>query len=120
MLLSINPEHVKNILSGVKRYEFRKVRCRSDVNKILIYSTSPVRRVVGEAQIVDVIEDEPEKVWELTEDYSGIDKVFFDQYYREKDKAIAYKLGEIKKYLEPLKLSDLGINFAPQSFVYVE
>ncbi len=120
ILLSINPEHVENILSGVKRYEFRKARCRSDVDKILIYSTSPVSMVVGEAQIVDVIEDDPEKVWELTGDYSGIDKVFFDQYFREKNKAIAYKLGKIKKYLEPLRLSDFGINFAPQSFIYVE
>jgi len=120
MLLSINPQHVENILSGVKRYEFRKVRCRPDVDKMLIYSTAPVMMVVGEAQIVGIIEDKPEKVWELTANYSGIDKSFFDQYYREKDKAVAYKLGKIKKYLEPLKLSDFGISFAPQSFVYVE
>ena len=120
MLLSINPEHVKNILSGVKRYEFRKVRCRSDVDKMIIYSTSPVMAVVGEAEIVSVIEDHPERVWELTADYSGIDKGFFDEYYREKEKAIAYKLGKINKYLKPLKLSDFGISFAPQSFVYIK
>lgn len=41
MLLSINPEHVENILSGVKKIEFRKVRCKSDVNKIIIYATAP-------------------------------------------------------------------------------
>ena len=120
MLLSINPEHVENILSGTKRYEFRKVRCRFDVDKIIIYSTAPVMMVVGEAEIVSIIEDEPEKVWELTSDYSGIAKEFFDRYYKDKDKAVAYKLGKIKKYLEPLKLSDFGINFAPQSFVYVK
>lgn len=69
MLLSINPEHVENILSGIKRYEFRKVRCRSDVDKMLIYSTAPVMMVVGEAEIVSIIEDEPEIVWELTSDW---------------------------------------------------
>lgn len=120
MLLSINPEHVENILSGVKKYEFRKVRCRSDVNKMIIYSTAPVMAVVGEAEIINIIEDEPEKVWELTADYSGINKDFFDKYYREKDKAVAYKLGKIKKYIKPLKLSDFGINYAPQSFVYIK
>ena len=120
ILLSIKPEHVENILSGVKKYEFRKVRCRSDVDKIIIYSTAPVMMVVGEAKIVSIIEDEPQKVWELTANYSGINKDFFDEYYREKNKAIAYKLGKIKKYLKPLKLSDFGINFAPQSFVYVK
>ena len=120
MLLSINPEHVENILSGVKRYEFRKVRCRLDVDKMLIYSTAPVMLVVGEAEIETVIEDEPEKVWKMTAKYSGINKDYFDRYFREKEKAVAYKLGKIIKYLEPLKLSDFGINFAPQSFVYIE
>lgn len=120
MLLSINPEHVENILSGIKKYEFRKVRCRSDVDKMIIYSTAPVMAVVGEAEIIKVIEDTPEKVWELTADYSGINKDFFDEYYREKDKAVAYKIGEIMKYIEPLKLSDFGINYAPQSFVYIK
>lgn len=108
ILLSIKPEHVENILSGVKKYKFRKVRCRSDVDKIIIYSTAPVMMVVGEAKIVSIIEDEPQRVWELTANYSGIDKDFFDEYYKEKNKAVAYKLGKIKKYLKPLKLSDFG------------
>ncbi|MEA4848036.1 MAG: hypothetical protein VB106_12465 [Clostridiaceae bacterium] len=120
MLLSINPEHVENILNGNKKYEFRKVRCRADVDKMIIYSTAPVMAVVGEAEIINIIEDEPEKVWALTADYSGINKDSFNEYYRERDKAVAYKLGEIKKYIEPLKLSDFGISYAPQSFVYIK
>lgn len=35
MLLSINPEYVKSILEGEKVYEYRKFRCREDVNKIV-------------------------------------------------------------------------------------
>lgn len=120
ILLLINPEHVENILSGTKRYEFRKVRCRSDVDKMLIYSTAPVMMVVGETEIVSIIEDKPEIVWELTLDYSGIAKEFFDRYYKNRKKAVAYKLGKIKKYREPLRLSDFRIKFAPQSFVYVK
>ena len=42
MLLSINPEHVENILLGTKRFEFRKVRCKYEVSKIIIYATAPV------------------------------------------------------------------------------
>ena len=51
MLLSINPEHVKNILSGKKLFEFRKVRCKSDVDRIVIYATAPHKMVVAEAEI---------------------------------------------------------------------
>lgn len=119
MLLSINPEHVENIMNGNKQFEFRKVRCRSDVDKIIIYATSPVMLVVGEAEVVEVIVDIPEQVWEMTSEFAGISKRFFDKYYQNKDKAVAYRLGEVKKYKKPLTLADFGINFAPQSFVYV-
>ncbi|MFZ3171815.1 MAG: hypothetical protein WA118_07540 [Carboxydocellales bacterium] len=120
MLLSINPNHVEKIFSGVKKYEFRKVRCRSSVDMILIYSTAPVMAVVGEAEVLGVIEDEPEKVWEITAVFSGINKDFFDEYYKERNKAVAYQLGKITRYIQPLRLSEFGINFAPQSFVYVD
>lgn len=119
ILLSINPQHVENIMSGEKTYEFRKIKCKSKVDKILIYSTAPVMRVVGEADVLDVIVNSPEAVWDVTSANSGITKSFFDQYFHEKDKAVAYKLGKVTKYKEPKELSYYGINFAPQSFVYI-
>lgn len=119
MLLSINPEHVENILSGNKQFEFRKVRCRPEVDKIIIYATSPVMKVVGEADVIDVIVDFPEQVWEMTSEFAGISKQFYDKYYQNKEVAVAYRLGDVRKYKKPLTLADFGINFAPQSFVYV-
>lgn len=119
MLLSINPEHVENILYGNKRYEFRKVRCKSNVDVILIYATSPIMRVVAEVEVVEIIEDAPDTVWNLTSEYAGISKHFFDMYYEGKEKAVAYGLGKVKKYSRPKTLSDFGLRVAPQSFVYV-
>lgn len=119
MLLSINPTHVKNIMEGSKQYEFRKVRCREPIDKIVIYATYPIMQVVGEVDVLDIIVDSPEQIWNLTANFSGISKCFFDKYYENKEKAVAYKLGEVKKYKKPLHLSDFGIDFAPQSFVYV-
>lgn len=119
MLLSINPEHVENILNGNKQFEFRKVRCRSDVDRIIIYATSPIMKVVGEAEVIDVIVDIPEQVWEITAGFAGISKQFYDNYFQNKEKAVAYQLGRVKRYKKPLTLADFGISFAPQSFVYV-
>ena len=42
MLISINPQHVENIFNGTKKYEYRKIRCKQDVDKIIIYSTYPL------------------------------------------------------------------------------
>ena len=119
ILLSINPEHVENILNGSKKVEYRKAKCRNDVDKILIYSTSPVKKIIGEVTVLEVIEDLPDNVWRLTSRDAGITKSFFDKYYENKPKAYAFKLGKVTKYEEPLSLSDLGIHSAPQSFMYI-
>lgn len=120
ILLSINPIHVENIMNGSKRYEFRKKACKKPVDKILIYSTTPVMKVVGEAEVEAVLIDQPEIIWKKTQSKSGIDKSFFDQYYENREQAVAYKLKNVKKYEKPHELMDYGINSAPQSFQYVE
>lgn len=119
ILLSIKPEYVKSILAGSKRYEFRKVRCRADIDTIVIYATAPLMQVVGEVEVNGVIEDYPEQVWQLTADFSGISKDFFDQYYVRTTRAVAYRLGKVHKYSRPRRLQDLGVSSAPQSFVYL-
>lgn len=120
ILLSINPNHVENIMNGTKRYEYRKVACKRQVDKILIYSTNPIMRVVGEADVEDILIDNPELIWKKTQKKSGIDKSFFDQYYANRELAVAYKLKNVVKYNVPKKLKDYGINNAPQSFRYIE
>lgn len=119
ILLSINPEYVEKIFEGKKEFEFRKILCKKQINKIIIYATSPVMKIVGEADIIDVIIDNPETVWTKTYRKAGISKQFYDQYFQNKRKAVAYKLGNIKKYDSPMDLSEYGIKYAPQSFVYV-
>lgn len=119
MLLSINPQHVENILNGTKRFEFRKVRSRREVRFILIYSTAPVGHVVGEVEVLGTVDGPLSEVWEHTRAHSGISKQFFDDYYSGRQRAVAYELGEVSVYPRPKTLMELGIRAAPQSFVYV-
>lgn len=119
MLISINPEHVENIFNGSKKYEYRKIRCKQDIDKIIIYSTYPIMKVVGEAKVEKILEDSPDNIWEETKKYSGIDLKFYQKYFKDRSKAIAYKLTNIKKYNDPKELSSYGIKAAPQSFIYV-
>lgn len=119
ILISINPEHVANIISGIKKYEYRKIAAKQDISSIIIYETTPVKRIVAEAEIIEVLMMSPEKLWDRTKDASGIDKKFFDDYFKGRDVAFAYKLGKIKVYDQPKYLMDYGIKAAPQSFVYL-
>lgn len=120
ILLSINPEHVKSIFNGTKKFEYRKTECKKPVDKIIIYSTSPVMMVVGEAEVKDIIINSPKEIWRITKKQSGISKNFFDSYYFGKEKAVAYQLYNVHKYKEPLALKQLGVNNAPQSYIYLE
>ena len=121
ILMPINQKYVDEILSKRKKYEYRKIKAkRNNVNKIVIYSTSPVKKVVAEVDVNAIIEENPEKLWEMTKNESGITKEFYDHYYQNKNKAIAYKLGNIKIYDKPKNLSDIGINYFPQSFIYLD
>lgn len=119
ILISINPEHVENIISGKKKFEYRKIAAKQDISSIVIYETTPIKRIVAEAEILDVIMLPPEQLWQETKQSAGISKTFFDDYFQGRHIAYAYKLGKITVYKEPKRLVDFGVKSAPQSFVYV-
>lgn len=65
VILSIRPNFCKMIFSGQKKYEYRKrVFTRSDVDKVYIYATKPICRIVGYFTIDTVIEDKKSYMWE--------------------------------------------------------
>lgn len=117
--MSIKPEHVQNILAGTKKFEFRKNKCREEIDTIIIYSTSPIMRVIAEVEVKGIIEDTPQVVWGKTKSAAGIDKTFFDAYYNGRDVAVAYILGKVRKFAKPKSLSDYGVKAAPQSYIYI-
>lgn len=121
ILMSIKPEYVHEILIGRKKYEYRRVRAkRNNINKLIIYCTSPIMKVVAEIEIIDIIENTPEQIWKFTQSQSGISKEKYDKYFHNKQLAVAYKLGKIEVYDKPKDLIDLGINNIPQSFMYLD
>ncbi|MFA7042749.1 MAG: ASCH domain-containing protein [Bacteroidales bacterium] len=120
VLLSIKPEFAFKIFDGTKKFEFRKsIFKRSGVKKVVVYASSPVQQIIGEFEIADILCEETELLWNMTQQFSGISKEFYDQYFANKDKAFAIQVGKVKKYDLPKSLSDYDIYFAPQSFAYL-
>lgn len=119
ILLSINPEHVKDIMNGSKKYEFRRVDCNKDVSRIMIYSTYPVMKVVGEVSVKRKLVCSPDDMWEKTQTGAGIDRKFFNEYYEGCKKAVAFELENIEEFDQPKSLDEYGIRRAPQSFMYM-
>lgn len=121
ILLSIKPEYAEKILSGQKRYEFRKVLPkRSDINVVIIYATKPIGKVIGEFYIDSFLTDLPSKLWLMTKRHSGISKAYFNKYFDGRKKAHAIVVGDVRRYETPMDLVNLLPNSpAPQSFCYV-
>ena len=93
---------------------------KKDINKLIIYETMPIKKVVAEAEIIEVLALEPNALWEKTKEFSGITKNFFDYYFKNRKVAYAYKPGTIKVYDESKSLAEFGLKTAPQSFVYAK
>ena len=120
ILLPIKPKFVNEILAGNKLFEFRKQVPTQKVDKIIIYSSSPICAVVGEAEVSEILSDAPVNIWNITKNYSGIDAEFFFKYFSGKSIAYAYKLKNVKKYANPKNLDGFGLKYVPQSFVYIK
>lgn len=116
VILSIKPEFVSEIQAGRKRFEYRKAIFKHPVEKVYIYASAPVSRVVGEFQPVDIIEGSPDEVWRLTKDYAGIEKQWFDSYFQDRTKAFAIEIKNLIVYKTPKPLPF----HAPQSFRYID
>ena len=120
ILLPIKPEYSNKIIEETKLYEYRKKRCKRKVNKILIYCTSPIKKIVAEVEVVDVLLNNPTLLWDITKEHAGISKKKYEEYYCNSNLAVAYKLGKVSVYDEPIDLRDIGINYHPQSYVYLD
>lgn len=121
ILLSIKPEFVEKIISGEKKFEFRKtLPKREGVTTVVVYSTMPVGKVVGEFKVKDMLSYTPESLWEKTKDFSGITKHFFDEYFATKSLAHAFEIDTFNLYETPLGIAEvLPSGTPPQSYCYI-
>ena len=118
ILISIKPEYVKRIFSGEKMYEYRK-RVPADVKTVVIYATAPVKKIVGEFSVDNVLSMAPEELWNKTYLQSGITQEKFFRYFHDVSIAHALSIKEVIEYESPFDLSEVKIKRAPQSWQYI-
>lgn len=121
VLLSIKPQFAYAIFTGEKKFEFRRtIFKKKSIKKVYVYASKPISLVIGEFEIDEVITENPDLLWEITKNASGISKNYFDEYFEGKEIAHAIKVSSAQEYAEPETLLDLfEIVRPPQSFMYV-
>lgn len=119
-LLSIKPQYSSAIFDGNKKFEFRRVLFSRPVDIIVVYSTAPVQRVVGEFKVKSIIRESLPFLWEQTSQFAGIDEDFFFQYFHDRACGYAIEIGEVQPYQYPFCPTErFGVR-PPQSFVYLD
>lgn len=120
VLLSIKPKYAEMILSGQKKYEFRRSIFKNpNVKKVVIYASSPISKVIGEFEVDDILSFDIDELWLQTMEHAGIDKDFFHSYFSGKDIGHAIKVKNTKRYKKHKELKEFNVKYAPQSFAYV-
>ena len=122
VLLSIKPKYVKSIIEGDKRYEFRKAMFKNrKINRIYIYSSSPVKKIVGTFEIGGILEDHPSDLWDMVKEFAGIDNRDFFAYFEGKSRAFAIEIQNLQEFSDPIDPYETMPGFVPpQSYYYVD
>lgn len=121
VLLSIKPEYTEKIFSGVKRYEFRRQKPRSVIEKVFIYECSPSKSIVGWFTVKRIISGSPEKIWDFCRNLSGIKKRKFFTYCNGKKVIYAIEIDRVFQFKTPINPLDICSDFKPpQNFSYLD
>ncbi len=120
ILLSIKPEYASKILNGEKKYEFRRNIPKRNVDKVVVYSSYPEQKIVGEFSVKKIHKKKINTLWKISKGWQGIKHKDFNNYYADKKEGYAYEIGIVKQYKKKRDLSDYKIRFAPQSFIYLD
>jgi predicted transcriptional regulator len=124
LLVSIRPKYASKIIAGEKTVELRRRFPEAEATGAiaLLYSSSPVRAVVGYARIRSVLRLPVSKIWREHGSDACISKKEFNAYFVGLKFGYAILLEDIKLLKKQLKASDLQKEFGivpPQSYRYL-
>lgn len=119
--MSIHPVYANAILDGSKRVEFRKRPLADDIRTVLIYATSPVRRVLGHFTVAETVSATPDELWQEFGEHGGISEALFHRYYTGTERAVGLVVDQAHRLPAALPLDQIGPNIsAPQSVAYLD
>lgn len=121
VLLSIKPRFAEQIVAGTKTVEFRRSWAAEPVGLAVIYSSSPVQRLVGIVEIEGAVIASPTSVWTKCRTRGpGLERKELMEYFSGKDRAYGVLLGSLTLPKKPVQPKALFRGFRPpQSFRYL-
>lgn len=124
IFVSIHPQYAEKILDGLKTIELRRrfPTLNGFSGRLLIYSTTPIKSVIGFAEIEDVHHLPIKKLWSEFSKEAHIKKTDFLDYFTGTTHGYAVQLKNPTRFVQPLSVEYLKQNYgmiAPQSYRYL-
>lgn len=123
VVLSVRPPYSDKIFEGKKTVELRRrfpvAAPRGTI--AYIYSTSPIRAMMGSTEIESVIKLPVGEIWKKFGRTAQITKSDFDDYFAGLKEGFALKIANARPFSRPIDLTELRDRFGfepPQSFLY--
>jgi predicted transcriptional regulator len=122
VLLSIRPKYAEAITEGRKSFEFRKfIFKHHSVERIYLYATKPMSKVVGSFKVGEIICREPKLLWEEFGRLSGVSSLEFFKYFEGSDIGFAIEIKDLEVFQTPVNPSLFIAGFKPpRSFKYID
>ena len=124
IFVSIHPQYTERILEGEKTVELRRrfPNLNGSEGRLLIYSTTPVKSVMGYAEIEKVHYLPIEDLWAAFRNDAKIQEVTFWNYFKGLTHGYGVQLKNPIRFPTPLSIDYLKQNYgviAPQSYRYL-
>lgn len=107
-VFAVRPDLAQALMSGEKRFEFRRVRPTLDYgDTVFVYSTSPEKAIIGTFTCGTIVEGSPLALWRRLGHRSGTSRARFLGYFADTDVAYAIEVMSPAAWREPLSLSTI-------------
>lgn len=124
IFVSIHPQYAEKILDGIKTIELRRrfPTLNGFKGRLLIYSTTPIKSVIGFAEIEEVYHLPIKELWSEHSQSAYISRSDFLEYFSGLTDGYAIELKNPQRFAEPISIDYLKLNYgmiAPQSYRYL-
>jgi predicted transcriptional regulator len=123
VLISIRSSFVEAIFAGRKTVELRRHAPNvAEGTPMVMYSSGRDRAIRGHAVIGQILSSDPDSLWELVGDETGLSRPEYDAYFAGAERAYAIPLEGISEGKRQVSLADMRAQHGlepPQSWRYL-
>lgn len=125
IFLAIKPRYADDILKGTKTVELRRTRPKDlrSGSLVVLYASSPVKAVLGIAEVEKVITATPDELWPLVADQGSISQREFKDYFANATEATGIFVRAATRSSSPYRLEEIRVDWPefhpPQAFRYL-